>query len=140
MKLVETRAMIAEDGSIILKPWVLETMDMKTGDTISLAYLAARPVESFNTYSKVLVTRDGIESITEPFEPADEQEFVIPHLMLEVAGIPLDGGLDIQCVPGMIVIRSDDPLESVPSSLIALFDQLNVDHEVVRTALREGGF
>jgi len=140
MKLVETRGTVAEDGSIILKPGVLETMDMNVGDTVCLTYLADKSAEPFNTYSEVMLTKDGIESIKEPFEPADEPEIVIPHLLLEVAGIPVDGELDIQCVPGMIVISSADPLETVPACLMELFDELNIDHETIRAVLREGGF
>jgi len=48
MELVETRGRVAEDGSIILKPGVLETMDMKIGDAICLTYLADQSAESFN--------------------------------------------------------------------------------------------
>jgi len=87
-----------------------------------------------------MLTKDGIEGITEPFEPVGEQEIVISHLLLEAAKIPVDGELDIQCVPGMIVISSLDPLESVPPCLMELFDELKIDHDVVRDVLREGGF
>ena len=140
MKLVEARGTIAEDGSIILPPGVLDSMEMNHGDSIYLTYLADKAVEAANTYSSVMLSRDGIEEITEPFDPADAPAITVPHLLLQAAGIPLDGELDIQCVPGAIVIGSADPLDAVPPCLMQLFDDLEINHDVVRTVLREGGF
>lgn len=140
MKLVETKGTIAEDGSIILLPGVLETMGMQPGESVFLTHLADKSVKAVNTYSEVLLTKTGIEGMTEPFEPADPPEIVIPHLLLEVADIPIDGGLDIQCLPGVIVISSADPLDHVPPELMKLFDALEVDHDTIRAVLREGEF
>lgn len=140
MKLIETRGRIAEDGSVILLPGVLETMGVAAGDHLWLTYLTDQAVEASNVYGQIMMTPDGIEGITGPFEAAEAPEIVIPHVLLEEAEIPIDGELDIQCVPGMIVISSADPLDSVPPCLMELFDTLQIDHEVIRSVLREGGF
>lgn len=140
MKLVEAKGTIAEDGSVILPPGVLESMGMKQGDSVFLTYLADKSVEAANTYSSVMLSRNGIEEITEPFDPADVPAITVPHLLLQAAGIPLDGELDIQCVPGAIVIGSADPLDVVPPCLLKLFDDFGINHDVVRSVLREGGF
>ena len=140
MKLVETKGTIAEDGSIILVPGVLETMGMQPGDSMFLTHLADKSVKAANTYHQVLLTKTGIEEMTEPVEPADLPELAIPHLLLEVAGIPTDGELDIQCLPGVILISSADPLEAVPPELMKLFDALEVDHDTIRAVLREEEF
>lgn len=44
MKIIETRGTVAADGSIILLPGVLETMEMKAGDHMYLTYLAGKDV------------------------------------------------------------------------------------------------
>lgn len=139
MKLIETRGAVAADGSIVLKPGVLETMEVQPGDTICLTYLGDKSIQAANSYSHVLLTKDGVESITEPFDPADEPELCLPHTLLEAAEIPLDGELSIQCLPGMIVIGNADPLDLVPPGLMKLFEELGVDPDTVRAVLMEGG-
>lgn len=140
MKLVETRGRIAEDGSIVLMPGVLERLDTKVGETICLTYLADKNVKSSNTYCSLLLTKGGVETLTEPFDPADETEIVIPHVLLEEADIPVEGEISIQCGPGIILISSADPLDAVPLALMNLFDELDIDHDTIRTVLKEGGF
>lgn len=140
MKLVETRGKVAEDGSIILLPGVLDTMGAEIGDSIALTYFSDKQVQAANSYSRIMLTKDGVEAITEPVEPADDVEIVIPHALLEAAEIPVDGEISIQCVSGMIMISSADPLDVVPPCLMNLFDEMGIDHDTVRAVLAEGGF
>ncbi len=140
MKIVETKGKIAEDGSIILPPGVLKNMNMAAGDTVSLTYLTNHPVQAVNTYGELLITQHGIDHISEPIEASDAEELSIPHSLLEAAGLPLDGNLDIQCADGSIMISSGDPLLAVPPQLMELFDDLGISHDAIRTVLMEGGF
>ena len=45
MKIIETKGQIADNGSIILPPGVLDTMCVTAGDTVHLAYLSHHPVK-----------------------------------------------------------------------------------------------
>ncbi len=138
MKLIETKGTVADDGSIILLPGVLETMELQAGDCLYLTYLARKNVDTTNSYSGVMLTKEGVEGITEPFEQAEQPEITISHVLLEEAEIPLDGEISIQCVPGMILISSADPLDVVPPGQMKLFDNLGIDHDTIRAVLREG--
>lgn len=138
MKLIETKGTVTADGSIILQPGVLETMEVQAGDGLYLTYLAGKDVETANTYNSMMLTREGVEAIAEPFEQAEQPGITISHVILEAAQIPLDGEISIQCVPGMILISSEDPLDVVPPSLMKLFDELEIDHDTIRAVLREG--
>ena len=61
MRLIETKGRIAEDGSIILPPGVLETMCITTGDPVHLAYLSHHPVKQMNSYGEFFLTKEGID-------------------------------------------------------------------------------
>lgn len=85
-----------------------------------------------------MLTKEGVEGMTESFEEAEQPGITISHVLLEEAEIPLDGEISIQCVPGMILISSADPLNVVPPGLMKLFDELEIDHDTIRAVLREG--
>lgn len=139
MKIVETKGKIAEDGSIILQPGVLENMCVEAGDTVSLAYLTHYPVKAINSYGEFFISKNGIDRLEEPVESPEQAELQIPHALLEAAGLPLEGDLDIQCVSGAIIIGSRDPLDTVPEPLMKLFKDLGISDDVVRSVLEEGG-
>ncbi len=139
MKIVEIKGRIAEDDSIILPPGVLDSMGVGIGDMVHLAYLSHHPVKQLNSYGEFFITKKGIDSIGEPVEAPDTAQLSVPHALLEAAGIPLDGDLDITIGDGYIVIGSDDPLQRVPSELRKLFGDLGISPEVVRSVLEGGG-
>lgn len=138
MKIIETKGQIADNGSIILPPGVLETMCVTAGDTVHLAYLSHHTVKQINSYGEFFLTKDGIDNIGETVESPDSAELSVPHALLEAAGIPLDGDLDIRCEDGVIIIGSADPVKQLPPQLMELFDSLGVSHDTIRCVL-EGG-
>lgn len=138
MKIIETKGQIADNGSIILPPGVLETMCVTAGDTVHLAYLSHHPVKQINSYGEFFLTKDGIDNVSKPMETPDSAELSVPHALLEAAGIPLDDDLDIRCEDGVIIIGSADPVKQLPSQLMELFDSLGVSHDTIRCVL-EGG-
>lgn len=139
MKIVEIKGRIAEDGSIILPPGVLENMGMDIGDTVHLAYLSHHPVKEINSYGEFFITKDGIDSIGEPVEAPENAALSVPHALLEAANISLDDDLDITIGDGCIVFGSADPLQRVPPELRKLFGDLGISPEVVRSVLEGGG-
>lgn len=138
MEIIETKGRVAEDGSIILSPGVLEAMCVTAGDTVYLAYLSHHTVKQVNNYGELFLTKDGIDHISDPEESSEYAELSVPHTLLEAAGIPLDDDLDIHCEDGAIIIGSADPLKWLPPQLMDLFDSLGVNHDTIRHVL-EGG-
>ena len=138
MKIIETKGQIADSGSIILPPGVLETMCVTAGDTVHLAYLSHHPVKQINSYGEFFLTKDGIENIGETVESSDSAELSVPHALLEAAGIPLDDDLDIRCEDGAIIIGSADLVRQLPPQLMELFDSLGESHDTIRCVM-EGG-
>jgi len=138
MEIVEMKGKIAEDGSIILPPGVLETMGVSFGDAVSLYCLINHSGQAENTFFLCGDEMENSSGVIE-IEAAEQPEISLPHALLEVAGLPLDGDLDIQCVSGAIVIGSADLLSVVPPSLMGLFDDLGISHAAIRKVLTAGG-
>lgn len=64
----------------------------------------------------------------------------IPSVLLSVAGIPTDGNLVIETVPGVILIGTNDPVRMVCRPLMEVFEQLGiVEKEVEAMTGREEG-
>ena len=138
MRIIETKGRIADNGSVVLPPDVLETMCVTAGDTVHLAYLSHHPVKEINSYGEFFLTKDGIDNVTEPVEAPESAELSVPHVLLEAAGISLDDDLDIRCEDGAIIIGSADPVKQLPPQLMELFDSLGVSYDTIRCVL-EGG-
>lgn len=66
-------------------------------------------------------------------------DLVIPRCILEAAEITGNCDLEIQCVPGAIIITASDVLGGVPAPLIALFHDLGISDAAVQSVLIEGG-
>ena len=140
MKIVETKGKIAENGSIILPTGVLENMCVEAGDTVSLAYLTHYPTKAINSYGEFFISKDGINHLEEPVESSEQAELQIPHALLEAAGIPLEGDLDIRCVPGAILIGNNDPLFTVNQPLLSMLSAVGIPMDEIYAALAEGGY
>ena len=138
MEIIETKGRIAEDGSIILLPGVLEAMCITAGDTVYIAYLSHHPVKQINSYGELFLTKGGINNVNEPMDAPESAELSVPPTLLESAGIPLDDDLDIHCEDGAIIIGSADPIKQLPPQLMDLFDNLGINHDTIRHVL-EGG-
>ena len=81
MKIIETKGQIADNGSIILPPGVLETMCVTAGDTVHLAYLSHHPVKQINSYGEFFLTKDGIDHVNESVEAPKSAELSVPHAL-----------------------------------------------------------
>lgn len=80
MKIIETKGRVAEDGSIILPPGVLETMCITTGDPVHLAYLSHHPVKQINNYGEFFLTKEGIDHVSKPVETPESAELSVVQL------------------------------------------------------------
>ena len=76
---------------------------------------------------------------TENTDLCELDDLVIPRCLLEAAEITRNCDLEIQCVPGVIIITAGDALDGVPAPLIALFHDLGISDAAVRSVLMEGG-
>lgn len=64
----------------------------------------------------------------------------IPRVLLSAAGIPTDGNLVIETVPGVILIGPNDPVRMVCRPLMEVFEQLGIaEKEVEAMTGREEG-
>jgi len=76
---------------------------------------------------------------TENTDFCELDDLVIPRCILEAAEITGNCDLEIQCVPGAIIITASDALDGVPAPLRALFHDLGISDAAVRNVLLEGG-
>ncbi|MGX8710977.1 MAG: hypothetical protein ACQGTM_12115 [bacterium] len=76
---------------------------------------------------------------TENIDLCELDDLVIPRCLLEAAEITGNCDLEIQCVPGAIIITADDMLDCVPQPLMTLFHDLGISDAAVRSVLMEGG-
>ena len=76
---------------------------------------------------------------TENTDLCELDDLVIPECLLEAAEITGNCDLEIQCVPGAIIITADDMLDCVPQPLMALFHDLGISNVTVQSVLMEGG-
>ena len=96
---------MADDGSIILPPGILESLGKKPGDMLQMAILTRHPFLAANDYLII-----SSERITEAdlAEPAEKTDFRVPYQLLQEAGIPLDAKLSIRVLPGIIMAGTDE--------------------------------
>lgn len=64
----------------------------------------------------------------------------IPSMMLDAAGIPMDGDLTVEAIPGVLLIGPSEPLRTVNQPLFDIFAVIGIDPEDVVAALEEGGY
>ena len=132
MRNVFVNGRMAEDGSLVLPPGVLEKLGVKPGD---LVHLSCRKMKRSDRYD-CLAGKEKEEHHAEE----EEVELVIPHDLLEAAQIPLDSGLIIQMVPGAILIGDEDPMEVVRGPLLEILSLFGISEEEVNQAIEEGGY
>lgn len=139
MKRVKINGRVAEDGSLILPPGVLESLDAQPGSLVCMEYVPLFPVREVNGYETVLGTE---KEMSDAEVVADEEpaELVIPHALLEETKIPLDAGLAVQVVPGAILIGDEDPMAAVHAPLLEILSLLGISEEEVYEAIEEGGY
>lgn len=139
MKRVKINGRVAEDGSLVLPPGVLESLDAQPGSLVCMEYVPLYPVREVNGYETVLETEKEMldAKVVADEEPA---ELVIPHALLEEAKIPLDAGLAVQVVPGAILIGDEDPMAAVHAPLLEILSLLGIPEDEVYEAIEEGGY
>lgn len=139
MKQVRINGRVAKDGSLILPPGVLESLNAQPGSLVCMEYVPQYPVREANGYETVLETEKGIHEVevTADEEPA---ELVIPHALLEEAHIPLEAGLAVQVIPGAILIGDEDPMAAVHAPLLEMLSLLGISEDEVYRAIEEGGY
>jgi hypothetical protein len=71
--------------------------------------------------------------------PCELDDLVLPRCLLEASELDGTCDLEIQCVPGAIIIAAGDMPDGVPKPLAALFRELGVSGTAVRSVLTEGG-
>jgi len=76
---------------------------------------------------------------TENTDLCELDDLVIPKCLLEAAEITGNCDLEIQCVPGAIIITASDVLDGIPAPLMALFHDLEISDATIRSVLMEGG-
>lgn len=76
---------------------------------------------------------------TENTDLCELDDLVIPRCLLEAAEITGSCDLEIQCVPGAIIITASDALNCIPAPLMALFHDLEISDAAVRNVLMKGG-
>ena len=137
MKRVKINGRVAEEGSLILPPGVLESLDAQPGSLVCMEYVPLYPVREVNGYETVLEKEMRDAKVVADEEPA---ELVIPHALLEEAKIPLDAGLAVQVVPGAILIGDEDPMAAVHAPLLEILSLLGISEDEVYEAIEEGGY
>lgn len=80
----------------------------------------------------------GGDEDEEGAEEADD--FALPHDLLRAAGIPVDGDLDVTCVPGAIIIRESDVLDRLPEGLREIFQSFGIHPDTVREVIKKEGY
>ncbi len=69
-----------------------------------------------------------------------EDDFALPHELLNAAGIPIDSDLDVTCVSGAIIIKESDVLNKLPDDLKTLFQSFGIYPETVREVMKKEGY
>lgn len=82
----------------------------------------------------------GEDGDTEQKDGEPEDDFALPHELLNAAGIPIDSDLDVTCVPGAIIIKESDILNRLPDGLKTLFQSFGVHPETVREVMKKEGY
>ena len=105
MKKTRITSCVADDGSIILPPGVLESLGKKPGDMLQMAILTRHPFLAANDYL-IISSEKIIEA--DLAKPAEKTDLRIPYQLLQEAGIPLDAKLSIRILPGIIMAGADE--------------------------------
>ena len=141
LKLVELAMKISERGMIELPMDALMQMDIHTGDTIKLIYMAESEENLVNSAKEFVFIRE-CEGAEEALKKQEQIAFQIPQILLEDAGISMDADLDIVCADGKIVIlpaKGEGMTEKVPPELMGIFQELGISEDKVNIILQTEG-
>ena len=146
MKLLKVSANVDKEGRLILPMESVKLEGFRPGGEVSallavpedgefpgLMMLAAPKDSSLSFF-----TQDRSDEDEEDAEEADD--FALPHDLLRAAGIPIDGDLDVTCVPGAIIIRESDVLDRLPDGLREIFRSFGIHPDTVREVMKKEGY
>ena len=146
MKILKVSASVDKECRLILPMEPVNLKGFRTGDEVSalltvpedgefpgLMMLAAPKDSSLSFF-----TQDRSDEDEEDAEEADD--FALPHDLLRAAGIPIDGDLDVTCVPGAIIIRESDILDRLPDGLREIFRSFGIHPDTVREVMKKEGY
>lgn len=146
MKILKVSASVDKECRLILPMEPVNLKGFRPGDEVSALLtvpedgefpglmLLAAPKDS----SLSFFTQDRSDEDEEDAEEADD--FALPHDLLRAAGIPIDGDLDVTCVPGAIIIRESDILDRLPDGLREIFRSFGIHPDTVREVMKKEGY
>lgn len=135
---MKIRGTVAGDGSILLPPGVLESMEAVPGGTVSVFCEIRKPVQTENRYAASSLSEERLWK-AECMETG-EARIRLPHVFLEKAGIPLGAELVIRTVEGAILVGEKDPLPVVSGPFYGMLRLLDMTEKEAMDILRKGGF
>ncbi len=147
MKLLKVSANVDQEGRLILPMESAKLEGFLPGGEVS-ALLAVPEDEEFPGLMLLAAPKDSALSFLtqdrggdEDGESAEEaDDFALPHDLLRAAGIPIDGNLDVTCVPGTIIIRESDVLDRLPDGLREIFRSFGIHPDTVREVMKKEGY
>ena len=147
MKLLKVSANVGKDGRLILPMESVKLEGFRPGGEVS-ALLAVPEDQKFPGLMILAAPKDSALSFSAQGRGGDEDEegaeeaddFALPHDLLRAAGIPVDGDLDVTCVPGAIIIRESDVLDRLPEGLREIFQSFGIHPDTVREVIKKEGY
>ena len=147
MKLLKVSANVDKEGRLVLPMESVKLEGFRPGDEV-FALLAVPEDEEFPGLMMLAAPKDSAMSFftqdcggDEDGESAEEaDDFALPHDLLRAAGIPIDGDLDVTCVPGTIIIRESDGLDRLPDGLREIFRSFGIHPDTVREVMKKEGY
>lgn len=147
MKLMKMRASVDKEGRLILPAESVNTSGFQPGSGVSVTLTIPEdgelpcPVMVITPEDLVMFTfAPDCDESEEPEDDESEDDFSLPHELLQAAGIPVDSDLDVTCYSGTIVIEESDILNRLPDGLKALFHSYGIHPETVREVMKKEGY
>ncbi|QNK39967.1 hypothetical protein [Caproicibacter fermentans] len=151
MKLLKVSANVDKECRLILPMESVNLEGFGPGGEVS-ALLAVPEAGEFPGLMLLAAPKDSALSFLTQDRSDDEDEegaeedaeetddFTLPHDLLRAAGIPIDGDLDVTCVPVAIIIRESDVLDRLPDSLREIFRSFGIHPDTVREVIKKEGY
>jgi len=149
MKLIEKHICVDKEGRLPLPMEFINAAALQPGTEMTVTVVSLEDgvlpcplmVVSPDIPITFAFTPDNGEDENEEMENGEpEDDFALPHELLQAAGIPIDSDLDVTCVPGAIIIKESDALNKLPDGLKTLFQSFGIHPETVREVMKKEGY